>query len=119
MSLQIWEGFLTYNLARALAEAGKALESEKYYLKAISVRNRWLKTSNYNSTVRNALSYEYFIARISYLDMSKKFNLMTAEELQIEYDTLEAELNAYSNDDEQLNQLIYIRDLIENRRKQH
>lgn len=116
MSLQIWSGFLAYNLARVYAEGGDSETSERYYKKAIRIRSRWLKTSNYNVTVRNALSYEYFIAKINYIDMCKSFGLMTAEEIQTEYSYIEKELDAYSDIDDKLDQLIYIRQLLKDKR---
>lgn len=112
MSMQIWTGFITYNLARVLSECGDSDESERYYMKAIKIRSRWLKTTNYNVTVRNALSYEFFIAKIDYIDMCQKFELMSSEEVQIEYSYVEKELNAYSDIDDKLDQLIYIRELL-------
>ena len=116
-SLPIWEGFLSYNLARTYAENDNPKEAEKYYKKAISVRSRWLKSFNYNSSVRNALSYEYFIAKISYIDMCKKYDLMTDEEILVEYNYVENELDAYSGEDEQMNQLVKIRELLKYRIK--
>lgn len=115
MSLQIWSGFLTYNIARVLAELNQPSEAEKNYKKAIKIRGRWLKNTNYNITVRNALSYEYFIARIGYLDLCQKYNLMTSDEIRIEYGYVEKELNIYSDMDEKLYQLMNIRKMLQKR----
>ena len=119
MSLQIWSGFLNYNLARVYSELGDSDKAEKYYKKAIKIRNRWLKTSSYNVTVRNALSFEYFIAKIDYIDMCQKFGLMSSDEVQTEYSYVEKELNAYSDIDDKLDQLIYIRQLLKDRRSEN
>ncbi len=81
MSMHIWSGFLTYNLARIFSECNDHVNSEKYFNKSIKIRSKWLKMSNFNVTVRNSLSYEYFIAKISYLDMCEKFRLMSQEEV--------------------------------------
>lgn len=117
LSMQIWSGFLNYNLARVFSEYGDTDKAAKYYKKAIKIRSRWLKTSNYNVTVRNALSYEYFIAKIDYIDMCQKFELMSTDEVQTEYSYVEKELNAYSDIDDKLDQLIYIRQLLRDRKK--
>lgn len=117
LSMQIWSGFLNYNLARVFSELGDSDKAEKYYKKAIKIRNRWLKTSSYNVTVRNALSFEYFIAKIDYIDMCHKFGLMSSDEVQTEYSYVEKELNAYSDIDDKLDQLIYIRQLLKDRKK--
>ena len=117
LSMQIWSGFLNYNLARVFSELGDSDKAEKYYKKAIKIRNRWLKTSSYNVTVRNALSFEYFIAKIDYIDMCHKFGLMSSDEVQTEYSYVEKELNAYSDIDDKLDQLIYIRQLLNDRKK--
>ncbi len=112
MALQIWSGFLTYNIARVYAEKGEVEESEAYYNKAIRIRGAWLKNSRYNITVRNALSYEYFIARISYLDMCKKYGIKSDEELKTDYTDVERELDMYSENDEQAGQLFNIRKML-------
>lgn len=118
LSMQIWSGFLNYNLARVFSELGDSDKAEKYYKKAIKIRNRWIKTSSYNVTVRNALSFEYFIAKIDYIDMCQKFGLMSSDEIQTEYSYVEKELNAYSDIDDKLDQLIYIRKLLKDRRSE-
>lgn len=115
MSMQIWAGFLNYNYARVLAESGDA-DADAYYKKVIKIRSRWLKNSHYNITIRNALSYEYFIAKIDHIDAAVKFNLMTPAEVQNEYNYVEKELNTYSEIDEKLDGLIFIRNLLEERK---
>jgi len=117
MSMQIWSGFLFYNIARVYTEMQDTDNAMKYFEKAITIRERWLRTSKYNVTVRNALSYEYFIAKISYIDMRKLYNLIDEEEVAREYSFVEKELNAYSDIDEKLDQLLYIRKLLNDRKK--
>lgn len=117
MSLQIWTGFITYNLARACAALNDTEEAQWQYDKAISIRERWLKNSSYNITVRNALSSEYFLAKIDYLDMCKKHQLLSHEEIEEEYKIMEAELNTYCDVDDRLEQLLYVLKILESRRK--
>jgi len=117
MSMQIWSGFLTYNIARAYSNAGNISEAENYYLKAIKIRSKWIQSSHYTITVRNALSYEYFIAKLNYIDMCRNNELMSPDEISSEYDYMEKELNTYSNDDDKLTQLFYIREQIHKRQK--
>lgn len=116
MSMHIWSGFLTYNLARVFSECNDPVNSEKYFKKSIKIRSKWLRMSNFNVTVRNSLSYEYFLAKISYLDMCEKFRLMSQEEVQNEYSYVEKELNTYSDVDSHLDQLVYIRKLLKDRK---
>ena len=115
LAMQIWSGFLNYNLARVFSEYDDPDQAKEYYEKAITIRGRWLKASNYNVTVRNALSSEYFIARIDYIDMCRKFDLMSPEEIQDEYSDMEKELDFYSDIDDKIDRLIYVRQLLKNR----
>ena len=117
MSMQIWTGFITYNLARVCSECGDIEDAERYYNKSIKIRRCWLKNTKYNVIVRNALSYEYFITKINFIDMCQRFDLMDPKEIQNEYNYIENELNTYSDIDEKIDQLIYIRKLLKNRRK--
>lgn len=117
MSLKIWAGFLNYNLARAYAAQNEVEKASEYYLKAIRIRERWLKNSSYNITVRNALSSEYFIAKIDYIDMCRRFKILSDEQIEQEYITIEAELNTYCDVDDKLEQLLYVRRLLQMKRK--
>ena len=119
MSMQIWTGYLTYNIARVLSECNSHAEAEKYFEESIQIRRNWLRISSYNMTVRNALSYEYFIAKISYLDMCQKYRLMSRDEIQTEYSLVENELDNYSNADSNLGSLDYIRQLLKDRKSQN
>lgn len=116
MSMQIWSGFLCYNLARVYARQERLSESSQAYEKAIRIRKRWLKSSHYNLTVRNALSYEYFLARIDYVDMRSKYQLLSDEETQRAFEQIEAELNAYSDTGDRMDQLLHIRRLLDSRK---
>lgn len=115
LGLEIWKGFLTYNLARVFADSNEPNEAENYFIEAYEIRNDWLKVSKYNVTVRNALSSEYFIAKIDYIDMCRKFELMSPEEIQDEYSDMEKELDFYSDIDDKVDRLIYVRQLLKNR----
>lgn len=116
MSLKIWAGFLNYNLARAYAAQNEIEKASEHYIKAIRIRERWLKNSSYNITVRNALSSEYFIAKIDYIDMCRKFQLLSEEKVELEYATIEAELNIYCDVDDKLEQLLYVRKVLNTKR---
>lgn len=115
MALQIWSGFLSYNLARAYAMQGSTDLASEYYRRTIRIRTRWLKNSQYNITIRNALSSEYFIAKIDYIDMCGKFGLYTESRMLQDYHNLEIELDTYCDVDDKLEQLLYIRKLLETR----
>ncbi len=116
MSMQIWSGYLTYNIARVLSECNVLGEAERYFKESIQIRRNWLRISSYNITVRNALSYEYFIAKISYLDMCQQYHLMSRDEIKNEYSLVENELDNYSNADSTLGSLDYIRQLLKDRK---
>ena len=116
MSMQIWSGFLCYNLARVYARQERLSESSQAYEKAIRIRKRWLKSSHYNLTVRNALSYEYFLARIDYVDMRSKYQLLSDEETRRAFEQIETELNAYSDTGDRMDQLLHIRRLLDSRK---
>ena len=116
MSLQIWSGFLYYNLARAYNMQEIKDKANEYYQRAIRIRTRWLKNSSYNITIRNALSSEYFIAKIDYIDMCGKYGTLSGAQLQQEYHNLEIELNTYCDVDEKIEQLLYVRRLLESRK---
>ena len=117
MSLQIWSGFLYYNLARTYTRQSDPKMAEKYFKKAIRIRERWLKTSTFNVTIRNALSYEYFLARVVHLEMCEQFALLTSEKVQREFEKLETELNTYSDFGDHADPLTAIRKALMKRKK--
>lgn len=116
MSMKIWAGFINYNIARAIERNGNINESEKYYKTAIRIREGWIKCTNYNITVRNALSFEYFIARIDYLEMRRKNNLISEIDARKEYEDIENELDMYSDVEDKLEQLLFVRRLLKEKR---
>lgn len=118
MSMHIWSGFLTYNLARVYSEYSNPVDAENYFKKTINIRSKWLKNSSFNVTVRNALSYEYFISKIGYLDMCKKYQLMSEAEIQDEYNYVEKELNTYIDIDNKLERLLFVKQLLKDRTEQ-
>lgn len=109
MSCKIWGGFIMYNLARTYAFQEETEKAARYYKKAIKIRKDWLKYFKNNVTVRNAVSSEYFIAKLDYLDMCKKYRLEKKKDIKKEYDDLEKELDVYCDKDERLEKLSFIR----------
>lgn len=116
LGINIWHGFISYNLARAYAAQEKYDEADRYYIEAIDMREDWLRTDKYNVIVRNALSSEYFIAKIDRTYMHKKTKRLSIEEVLREFDNIEIELNTYFDVDDALGQLLYVRKLL-NKRK--
>ena len=102
---------------QSYAAQNEVEKASEYYLKAIRIRERWLKNSSYNITVRNALSSEYFIAKIDYIDMCRRFRILSDEQIEQEYITIEAELNTYCDVDDKLEQLLYVRKVLQMKRK--
>ncbi len=114
-SMRIWAGFINYNLARVSCECNDLAASEHYFTMAIMIRSKWLNENKYNITVRNALSFEYFIARINQIDMWRRFNLKTPDEIRLEYSYVKKELDQYSDIDNKLDKLISIRQMLDER----
>ncbi len=112
MSLQIWSGFLHFNVARAYAILKEQDKAAEHFQRAIRTRKRWLSTSRYNVTIRSAMSGEYFVAKIGYINFQKQFRLLSQEELQREYDGVETELNTYSEASDSLDKLLHIRRIL-------
>lgn len=117
LGLNVWGGFLYYNIARLYS---KILEQTKdiitsdeminAYLQAIFIRKKWISNTGFNSMIQNALSYEYFIAKLDYIHQMKLMNLKTADEVQSEYQKLEGEIESYCNYDEKLERLVFIQE---------
>lgn len=117
LGLSVWGGFLYYNLARLY---GKIWENKpetvdtdellNAYLRATSIRKRWLSVTGFNSMIQNALSYEYFIAKIDYIQQMKTLGVKTEEEINNEYQKVEGEIESYCNDDERLERLLYVQE---------
>lgn len=116
--MNVWKGFLYYNMARVFTDCNDPDNAQRFFTDAERIREMWVKTKRFNITVRNALSFEYFICKINQIDMQKKFQVITLDEAQIEYSYVEKELNAYSDIDDKLDQLIYIRQLLEDRKQE-
>jgi len=116
MSLRVWSGFLTFNIARVYSKMKDAEKMVEFFETSIAIREGWLRSSKYNITTRNALSYEYFLVRVYYIGQREAFHIITKEQMIQEYRDVENELNAYSDIDEKLDQLIQIRKMITERK---
>lgn len=116
MSMQIWTGFLDFNIARVYKAKSDTAKATDYYKSAIQIRQKWLHTSKYNVTIRHAMSFEFFIAKIDYIDMCKQFSLFNEDIIRKKYSDVETELNAYSEKDDEFDRLVYIRRLLNERK---
>lgn len=118
LGLSVWGGFLYYNTARLygkiLAKAETSIVSNEdvinAYLRAITIRKKWLSGATFNSIIQNALSYEYFIAKLDYINQMKIMNLKTANDIQNECCRVEGEIESYCNKDEKLERLLYVQE---------
>ena len=54
MSMQIWSGFLSYNLARTYGMIGDVENAVNAFKRSISIRESWIKLSSFNYRIRNA-----------------------------------------------------------------
>ncbi len=117
LGLSVWGGFLYYNLARLYGKIWErkpemidAADILNAYMRATSIRKRWLSVSGFNSMIQNALSYEYFIAKIDYIQQMKTLGTKTKEDIHNEYQKVEGEIESYCNDDERLERLLYVQE---------
>ena len=117
MSMQIWGGFLYYNMARTCVLLGDLKNANTLFKKAIRIRERWLKVTSFHTKIRNALSFEYFLAKLSYLEMCDENGLLTKAEIQQEYALLEKEIDSYSEEDNSIETLIEIRKRLNKKRQ--
>ena len=119
LSLRVWSGFLYYNLGRLY---GKIREIDpnavsvdlmmEAYKKAVSIRKRWLNVPGCHGVVRNALSYEYFIAKLDQINQMKILGIKDADEIAKEYGRVECELENYCNAEERLERLVFVKDML-------
>ncbi len=116
LGLRIWRGFISYNLARAFGILGQDDKAFLLFRESISIRQLWLSASVYNLTVKNALSYEYFIAKINYLDLCDDRKRLSKKEIENEYKILENELDNYCNSNDNLERLRYVRQMLQERK---
>lgn len=119
MNMQIWAGFIQYNAARVYARMENVAKAEPMFKKAIRTRAGWLRVTDFNVKVRNALSSEYFISKMSYLAMRDKEQLLPPEEVSSEYEKIELELSAYSDVGNGMDPLTHIRKELTERIRKH
>ena len=115
LALQIWKGFLFYNLARVLAIQELPEEAARAYENAVHIRKQWLKNCNYPVLIRNALSTEYFQAELDRIEMCQTFRLLSEAQIESAYHDIEIELDAYCNTNTELQQLQHIRTRLKKR----
>ena len=115
LGLNVWGGFLYYNIARLYSkilehreEIVSSKDIIKAYERAISIREKWLTKANFNSRVKSALSYQYFIAKLDYIHQLQVMNKMESKDIENEYKKVEEELKRYCNEDEKLERLVYV-----------
>ena len=123
LGLSIWGGFLYYNLARLYglkwSVDHNSIDQElliNTYLQAISIRKGWVMESGFNEKIQNAISFEYFIAKIDYIHQIKALKLKTDAEIEEEYKKVEKEINKYFNADERVERLVFVQEKLKNAR---
>lgn len=108
-SMSVWAGFLYHNLARTYARQNDWEKAKTAFDKAISIRGKWIRNTAFNVTIRNALSYEYFVAKIAKLEMLEKSRCMSEDEMRRAIENLETELNTYHDTGKEVGALERIR----------
>ena len=118
--LNIWMGFLSYNLGRAYEHLYSLYPQQTNYLqdmdastrKAIHIRRRWLSFPWFSDQIKYSLSYEYFVAKLEHIKMCRRHNLIPLDDIRIEFQQLVGELNAFCNREEKLEALNQLRTLL-------
>lgn len=116
-SMSVWAGFLYHNLARTYSRQNEWEKARIAFDKAISIRGQWIRNTAFNITIRNALSYEYFVAKIAKFEMLEKSNRMSEDEKRRAIDNLETELNTYHDSGKEVGALERIRVFISEHKK--
>ena len=124
LGLKIWSGFVKYNLARCYLlqytlwnRPEDAQQAQKHFKGATLIRKAWLGQSHFHQVIRSALSYEYFICKMDEIHARRTLQQKTDEETRQEYQLLERELETYLLKSEQLERLVFIQTLLEQRRQ--
>ena len=119
MSLNIWSGFVSYNLGRAYLkrygltqDPRDAQNAQRLLTRATLVRKKWLSVSGFNATVRSVLSYEYFISKMELIHAMDRLGSKAPHLIRQEYKRLEGELESYLSRDEQLERLRFVQRLL-------
>ena len=125
MSLGIWAGFVTYNLARCYVKRYRLTEdiadrkqAHRLFLRASLIRKGWLSDTGFHSSIRSALSYEYFICKIEQISAQKLLGETLSENIRQEFKRLEGELESYLTKDEQYERLCFVQSLLIQRQKE-
>ena len=123
LGLNIWSGFVKFNLARCYLLQyqlwGNAEDAElalDHFDAACDHRKEWLKQSQFHQVIRSALSYEYFVCKMEEINARCTLENKSPEETAQEYLLLERELETYMLKSEQLERLVFIQNLLEERR---
>ena len=96
-------------------ERPKARKGAKAFSQNEPRAKRWLGGVGFHSTIRNALSYEYFICKIEHINSLKLTSAKTQESITQELKRLDGELDSYMTQEEQLERLCYIQNVINDR----
>lgn len=123
LGLKIWPGFVKYNLARCYLlqytlwqNPEDAQLAQKHFNDACRIRKNWLKQSRFHQVIRSALSYEYFVCKMDEINARGILQQKPQEEINQEYLLLERELESYMLKSEQLERLVFVQGLLEERR---
>ncbi len=116
-NLNLWSGFVLYNLARAFDRLNDVSpdpelveKSMKTFSKAVIVRKRWLTPETFNENVKYTLSYEYFIAKLDHLNAMAKTNYKPIEYIRMEYEKVAGEIETYCDKDGRLQGISDVQD---------
>lgn len=110
-NLGFWRGYLEYNLSRAYREIfllgngdSYADQAERLLSSAVLTRRKWVKIPEYPPVFRNALSYEYFLARIEQVRLARDRGRKSSQWIKDQIDRIGLEVDVYYSDGEALNQ---------------
>ena len=111
-SMRIWEGFVRFNLARATErqleftpDSENQGEVLLQYKRATRLRKSWITGRQFDLEIKNALSYEYFLAKLECIRFSHQVVEKDLQRGVQECEQLNAELEIYYDQEEKLEKL--------------
>lgn len=95
MHLQVWEMFITFNLARVYEELGEIEKAFKNYAITVTLRQCLAESPFFSNTIKQNLLYEYYLAQISYIDASFRNECFSEDDAQTKYRLVFEELETH------------------------
>ena len=108
---QIWEAFLTYDLARICSELHEDKKAIENIQISVELREKLVNSEFFSDSIKSQLYFEYLLAKILETDINKKAKFISENDAQTEYSKIKNKAETITNFDTKL----YIRHLLEDR----